>query len=90
MTDLRFGTETAQSPRVMNRNLASARGEDSQRVTPVDPLGGYGACVGPTLNVEGGLARRRRRVLGERTRSETSRGLEPVYGVAPRFSRMTP
>jgi hypothetical protein len=38
MTDLRFGTETGQSPRVTIRNLASVRGEWSHRVTPFDPL----------------------------------------------------
>jgi hypothetical protein len=38
MTDLRFGTETGQSPRVSFHNLTSVRGESSQRVTPVNPL----------------------------------------------------
>jgi hypothetical protein len=39
-------------------------------------------------NDERGLARDCRRVDGDRTRLQTPRGSEPVYGVAPRFGRI--
>jgi hypothetical protein len=46
------------------------------------------ACTSFLLNGKRGLALARRRVSGGRKRLQTPRGLESVFGVAPRFGRI--
>jgi hypothetical protein len=83
MTDLRFGTETAQSPRVMIRSSASAGGRSAHRVTPVDLPRGCGACAGLLQKAKASL------LAGAGGSSGRGRGRKPQGGRS-RFTERLP
>jgi hypothetical protein len=77
MTVLRFGTETGHVTQGAEPRPASVGGGSSQRVTTLELT-----CE---ARVRVGFLGR---VRGDRMRLQTSRRLEPVFGVAPRPSRI--